>query len=210
MSPSTAPIDSAVSSVQPPAQTDSRASSVRSGSASRSWLQAIVSRRVRCRSGASASPAQIQRPVQPAQQHRRRQRAHPGGDQLDGERQSLQPPDHVGERRGVLLGDGEGGIGALGPATMNSWTAAAAVTCSSARSPGSGTASGPSGTSCSPRSRSRLRLVTSSWVAGQRDSRTPRSVAPRARARRCPAPAAPGGRPAGRRPARAAAGGPRR
>ncbi len=114
-SSSTAPIASAVSSVQPPAQTESRASNARSGSASRSWLQAIVSRRVRWRSGASTSPREVQRPVQPAQQHCGRQRAHPGGDQFDGERQALQPPDHLGERRGVLLGDGEGRIGALGP-----------------------------------------------------------------------------------------------
>jgi hypothetical protein len=46
---------SADSSVQPPANTDSRANSRRSGSESRSWLQAMAPRRVRCRSGRSWS-----------------------------------------------------------------------------------------------------------------------------------------------------------
>jgi hypothetical protein len=47
---------SADSSVQPPANTDSRASSRRSVSVSRSWLQAMAPRRVRCRSGRVLAP----------------------------------------------------------------------------------------------------------------------------------------------------------
>ena len=54
--PSGLPTASAASKVTPPAKTASRRKSVCSSGASRSWLQAIVSRRVRCRAGASRVP----------------------------------------------------------------------------------------------------------------------------------------------------------
>jgi hypothetical protein len=47
---------SAASSVQPPTKTLRRRTSACSSAGSKSWLQAMVSRRVRCRSGASRAP----------------------------------------------------------------------------------------------------------------------------------------------------------
>ena len=57
---------SAASSVQPPAKTARRRKSACSSAVSRSWLQAIVSRSVCCRAGASRGP-----PVEQAQRRRR-------------------------------------------------------------------------------------------------------------------------------------------
>jgi hypothetical protein len=50
--------DSAASSVQPPAKTESLAKRRCSRSSGRSWLHAIVSRSVRCRSGKSRTAGQ--------------------------------------------------------------------------------------------------------------------------------------------------------
>ena len=84
---------SAASSVQPPANAARRANSCCSGSSSRSWLQAIVARRVRCRSGASRAP-----PVSSGSRCSSRSSSFAGGEhlharrgELDRQRQPVEP-----------------------------------------------------------------------------------------------------------------------
>ena len=93
---------SASSRRQPPAKTASRANSRLDGSRRRSWLQAIVACRVRCRSGSRAAPVPAGRDWRPS-----RSAIAPApepdsrGGQLDPERQAVQagtdlrsPPRH--------------------------------------------------------------------------------------------------------------------
>ena len=75
----------------PPRKTEHTASSRRAASLNRSWLQAIVARSVRCRSGTSrAADQQAQRVLEPRQDRRRRQQLHPRRRQLDRQRQPVE------------------------------------------------------------------------------------------------------------------------
>ena len=105
-------ICSAASSVQPPANTARRANRSCSAGVSRSWLQAIVARSVRCRSGAEREPPASRRQplLEPFEQDRRRERLHARSRQLDRERQAVEPPADLDDLavRGEVGADGGG------------------------------------------------------------------------------------------------------
>ena len=92
-------ISSAASSVQPPAKTARRANRSCSAGVSRSWLQAIVARSVRCRSGADREPpaSRGSRCSSRSSSDRQRERLHASGRQLDRERQAVEAPADLGD-----------------------------------------------------------------------------------------------------------------
>ena len=94
----------AAASSQPPAKTASRANAARSGSASSRWLQSIVARSVRWRSGASRGPpaASVEPPRQAASSiaaGARHAAARRG--QLDRQRQPVEPAADLRDRAGA-------------------------------------------------------------------------------------------------------------
>ena len=160
---------SAASSVQPPAKTDSRRNTACSLGVSRSWLQAMALRIVRRRSGTSRrSPLRrANRLASLASRACGGRTFDPCRGQLDRQGQAIQPDAELGDRRRVVLRQGEVGATARARWRNSAMASYPANSVSESACAGSGSASGGTGNSCSPAMRNDSRLVTSSVSLGQ-------------------------------------------
>ena len=135
-----------------------------------------------CRRSAGATVAQA------AQQDRGRQDLDPRRGQLDGQRQPIQPGDRLAPRRGIVGGEGEVGPDRFRPIDEEP---------DRFRSPTVGDRLGSwlrqrrggTGYSCSPDTRSRIRLVAKTVRLRAGISSSARTAPPPRPARSCPAPA---------------------
>ena len=155
---------SAISSDQP-AKTDSRRSSACSRSVSRSWLQSMAARSVCWRGGAARSPVVSSRNRSSTRIRDlfHRQRADPGGGQLDRQRDAVQRPADRRHRGARWLGSARNR--ARSPRRVRRTAATASAGADRAR-PAGRPAAGPA-RRVSPATRSGSRLVAGSAQVGR-------------------------------------------
>ena len=137
-----------------------------------------------------AARQQRQPLVEAAQERRRRERPHPGRRQLDRQRQAVQPDADLRHGRRVHVAEGEVGGRAARPLDEQPHRLGVRTASATAGRRRSGTASGGTRCSCSPRRRSGIRLVTSTCRSGAATSSPATAGAAATPARSCRARAA--------------------
>ena len=104
----------AASSVHPPEKTDTRRNIIFSESVSRSWLQSIIARSVRCRGNSSSRSLgeDLEAPIEATTQFVDGERSHTRRRELKGKCNAIETPADGCDCARIVLGDGE--VGPLG------------------------------------------------------------------------------------------------